>query len=243
MRKRRKTRYTWLPNVGTTGPASDTTDDSSGRDFVITVPQNGTSTRLIVDLLEDTPQDQLTTGALVTHIANDYFIKRIVGKCFFECQQLDSSTTKSVLVTFGIFIARAGDPEVAAGDENRPIGAGVGLTDAVTKTSYNPIATECIREPWIFRRQWVLSNQLSTVADGQGGIWPPCTGRYGSIQDGPHVDAKTARRVKQDERLFAVLSTRNFAVNSVQDTDIIVTGYFDYRVLGALRKARQGSSF
>lgn len=238
MRKRR-TKYEWFLNVGTTGPAGDVEDDSSGRDFFLTVPVNGTTTAGVFEVIEDTPSDDQAVGLpMGFYQNNEYIIKRIVGKLFAQVTQVANATNPpAVLLGAGFFVARTEDAD--SGGPTLPIGAS---TAAQTVDNYSPLRVENIREPWIWRRTWVLSNVLSTAAAGlQVGAFGRATSDYGSVMDGPHIDAKSVRRVKDGERLWFALAARNYTLNSTCDTSAVVTAHLDYRVLGR-RARRQGKS-
>lgn len=242
MRKRRRTRYTWLLNTGTVGPAADTAAATNGREFLISVPANGTTAVSIVDLLNDTPSEDTviaaTTLSMGASTQNEYFIKRIVGK-FFAALDNNVSGRAGCYTGLGIFIARAGDPEDFAGAENLPIGS---ATAAVQRANYAPNALDNIREPWIWRRTWVLTQPgvAGGVADEH---FPLSTAGYGSVADGPHIDAKTARRVRDGERLWAVVSACNWPINTTGANANQLRATLDYRILGASRKAHNRSAF
>lgn len=247
MRRKRRTKYHWLYNIGTTGPQGDVEDDTSGLDWVLTVPANGTTTIQINDLLMDRPSDdvlsQLVTGVATMGMVaqNDYFIKRIVGKWFVGCQQAATASPPNVLVAAGIFVARAGDEDDGAGAENLPIQA-FAAPGAIN--NYSPFRAENIREPWIWRREWILNNNASTSPTNPfRNVFQTSNTAYGSIQDGAHVDAKTARRVQDGERLFGVLTARTWPLNDVHDETVVIRAHLDYRVLGAPRRSRNRSAF
>lgn len=246
--RRRKTRYQWLFNTGSTGPTADIADTTSGRELnVAVVAGGGASSIAVTDLLNDTNSDDETTRALPMGVYqnNEYFIKRIVGK-FFCSIVPQANDSNSALVGLGLFIARAGDEDGGANASFRPIGVSAAATtfgtDPQAVLNYSPLSEESIREPWIWRRTWVIGNPTGTqfAAARQ---FPSSTAGYGSVADGGHIDAKTARRVKDGERLFAALAVRAFPVNSTADNAGAVQAYLDYRVLGAPRRARNGSAF
>lgn len=260
MARRRRTKYTWLPTVGTAG--IDNLNNVSGRSFIATVPLDGSVSVILGTLTFDAPLegDDLfeATTPLGTVLGNEYFIRRVVGKFFAEHSGTraisnDPSVPHAALIGFGIFIARANDAD-AGGGANTPIGS---ASAAERAESYNPLGEDCIREPWLFRRTWILGNAAFARQRVEVGVsdfvfspftvpgvtFPSNTADYGSIQDGPHVDAKTARRVRQDERLFLAISTMSWPVGTVTDAASVVNGYFDFRILGALRKARNRGSF
>lgn len=261
-RTRRRTRYTWLPTLGTA--FGEDGDNSSGRSFNLNVPADGTSAVLISALTFDEPLegDDLALGTpLGTVLGNEYFLKRIVGKLHAELLQVntlgnDPSRPTACLFGAGFFVARANDTSQGAGS---PIGS-ASLSER--QENYSPLAEDTIRKPWIWRRVWTLGNQarwlkpvvitggqaqatLPAIAIAAGATFPPNTAAYGSVADGPHIDAKTARRIKQDERLWFVVAGRNWPAGDgvVANGGLNVNGYLDFRLLGALRKARQGSAF
>lgn len=252
-KSRTKQRFTWLPTLGTVGPTEN--DNSAGRAFFINVPEDGSSDVIISPLTFDEPvegDDLAVNTPLGTVLGNEYFIKRIVGKLFLENQGRrnvadDPSTIKSVLCGAGFFIARASDSQ-AGGGPTVPIGA-ASLAERIE--NYSPLGEDTIREPWIWRRTWTLGNvlMLNFLNEGQdtppGALFPATNAEYGSVLDGPHIDAKTARRVKQDERLYFAFGVRSWPAQDVVTANEpgVVRGYLDFRILGALRKARQGSSF
>lgn len=254
--RRRGSRYTWLPTLGTAGPAED--DNSSGRSFTITVPQDLSQDVIISALTFDEPLegDNLATSTpLGTVLGNEYFLKRIVGKLFAAMRQQvsidgDPSRQRNALFGAGFFVARANDTSQGAG---QPIGS-ASLSER--QENYSPLSEDTIREPWIWRRTWILANRFSTerqvtlaglnlAADAIAFTrTPTSTMEYGSVADGPHIDAKTARRIKQDERLWFVVAARGVPGHSdASNLAGEIQGYLDFRLLGALRKARQGSAF
>lgn len=237
--RRRRTKYEWFLNVGTTGPAADAEDDSSVREFSLTVPVNGTTTCGVFELIEDTPSDDQAVGLpMGFYQNNEYLIKRIVGKLFAQNTQIANATNPpAVLFGAGFFVARTEDAD--SGGPTLPIGA---ATAAQIVDNYSPLRVENIREPWIWRRTWMLSNVLSTaVGSAQVSAYGRTTTDYGSVLDGPHIDAKSVRRVKDGERLWLALAARNFPLNTSADTAAVVNVLLDYRVLGR-RTRRQGKS-
>lgn len=258
--RRRRARYTWLPTLGTAGPEGSD-DNSSGREFTLLVPEDGSSDVIITPLTFDEPKEgddlNLASNPLGTILGNEYFIKRIVGKLFATHRQqnnlnADPSLPGSALFGAGFFIARANDTSQGP---DQPIGS---QTIVERQENYSPLSEDVIREPWIWRRTWVLANLFerfqfvearsaanfaASAKEFQGRDVPTSTMGYGSVADGPHIDAKTARRVKQDERLFFVVAARALPTASVVNTNGLIDGYLDFRILGALRKARQGSAF
>jgi len=197
-------------------------------------------------ILEDTPQEAVTTANpdpnIVDFIGTDYVIKRIVGSCHVTTQNLNASQFKNVAVTAGFFVARADDAQVLL-----PVGAS---TTALAVSNYDSNYVDTIREPWIWRRTWVLSNPAvtTTAVEAAFGGFPQANSGYGDMRSGPHIDAKTGRRVRNDERLWFYASCRGISSTNLNYTTVptqvtTVTGYLDVRVLGALRRAKNRSNF
>lgn len=255
--RRRGARYTWLPTLGTAGPTEG--DNSSGRAFTLGVNVDGSQDTVISAITFDEPlegDDLATNTPLGTVLGNEYFLKRIVGKLHagfrpIVSQNDDPSRPNAALFGAGFFVARANDTSQGAGS---PIGS-ASISERVE--NYSPLSEDTIREPWIWRRVWTLGNHAKVrsqinpnltfmaVNGDAGPLFPPTTAGYGSVADGPHIDAKTARRIKQDERLWFVVSARTWPAGDqiTPDNPGIINGYLDFRLLGALRKARQGSAF
>lgn len=253
MRRKRKTRYQWLENLGSVGAAALPDDSTSGRDFgTLIVNTNGTSSWRVVPLLPDEPSDDAVAPVtMVNSFQYDYFIKRIVGKIFVNYNEGNNTAVPACLATFGIFVARCDDEQAGTGFNTAPVGTGsfAGSAAAVNPAAgitlngtlnYSPINTDAIREPWIWRRQWVLGNGIVSETKNIG---PKTNMEYGSVADGPHIDAKTARRVRDDERLFGIFAVRSYPINSTYTIPTVCRAFLDYRVLGSPRKHRQRGAF
>lgn len=263
MAGRRRTRGTWFPTLGT-----QLTDESvplddevvSGRSFFHTFPASG-STQGIVTLLTpltfDRPfeGDEVSpvTDSLSDIVGSEYILQRIVGKIFIErsikLQGIDTDIFPAILVTAGFFVARANDASVGGGADT-PIGS---ATEPERRDNYSPLDIDNIREPWIWRRTWILGNagNQTSLSDpssfnrAQG--YPASTALYGSVADGPHIDSRVKRRVSQDNRLFFAVSTTLYPLsdtfNPQSGTVMTLAGYLDYRIFASLRKAKNSSAF
>lgn len=248
MRKRRKTRYTWLPMLG--GAGDPNVDESNRVAFPFQATTGGvpmvtgsTGSISLVPLLEDTPQESITTANpdpnIADFIGTDYVIKRLVGKIFLSMAQPAADTPFATYVTCGVFVARADDQQPLL-----PVGAS---TQALAKENYDPGYTDNVREPWAWRRNWVLGNKNTTnagTAFGSMRQMPDNNTQFPGVLDGPHIDMKVARRVRSDERLWFVCSASAIADdNQLPTVALTVDGYADLRALGALRKAHNRSAF
>lgn len=236
------------------------------------VPAGSTTVVLIAPIVPDAPLegDEVpvnppVAGQLAQILGQEYFIKRIVGKIFISNDSADTNSStrafNALLVGAAFFIARANDADSGGGIDT-PIGS---ASAAERADNYNPLAADCIREPWIWRRTWILGNPRSLnppdgstsnlnfmrgttgfFASAQGIVGPilSSTMQYGSVHDGPHIDAKTKRRVRQDERLWFVVAARGLPHAAIAEADAnILSGYLDFRMFADIRKARNRGVF
>lgn len=252
-RRKRRNRGTWLPTLGT----QMSEDDSylSGFGFGIGAPVDTTTISTIVyPITADSPTyqgdsvGQNTTMAEV--IGNEYFLDRIVGKLFLmyePARDVSGNTVNGpVLVASGFFVARADDNNPLT-----PIGAG---SAQEVRDNYSPLDLDTIREPWIWRRAWMLGTSgnarlgggISLSTNWDEGAFPSSNTLCGSVLDGPHIDAKTKRRVGQEDRLWwalAVARPIQLFTSGTPTTNGEVKGYLDYRLHGQLRRARPDGRF
>lgn len=265
-RGRSRTKFTWFPTAWTEG--EDASQRIAGIDFALAVNRNGSITTGIIPLTADAPKEpadndpRTTTGILADIVGQEYFLRRVVGKFHIvhegalqingeiPTQNTFNQFPVAALVGAGLFVARADD--ISAGGVDLPVGATVGAT---LREQYSPLHVNTIREPWIWRRTWVLTQAYAqfvldrapsfTAADlnGKPFGFPTTTADYGSVADGPTIDAKTARRITNDDRLWLAVSTQIFPVNTDSIEDGAIRGHFDYRLLAGLRKARNTGSF
>lgn len=230
MRTRRRPKFTWFPNIGFQG--ADPEDDFNGFPFSVGIPAaaNTLGDANIFELIPDFTADEptATTDNLADFIGNEYVLKRIVGKLFASYNTQNAPAFG--ILGAGLFVARSD-----ATAPQLPVGA---RTATERQLNYGVLNNQNIREPWIWRRVWQLTN--AGLAN-QTLLGPASTAGFGSVMDGPHIDAKSARRVRKDERLFVCIQGGNpgAAFGAAGSVD----GYMDYRVLGALRKAKSRSAF
>lgn len=253
-RKKRRTNVTWFPTIGT--GRDDLTKENflNGREFVNIDVSTSTGCE-ILPLVPDVPleADDIDVeggGQLVQAIGQEYILQRIVGKVLFAVTgqfnlNNDPSNAHAALVACGFFVARSEDK--TNGGPDFPIG---GATSGSRVLNYNPLHPDCIREPWIWRRTWILGNSgfPANAADQDIDIpafslFPPTTAGYGSVSDGPHIDTKIKRRVGNDDRLWFAVAHQALPLETATDLNLQLSGYIDFRVLGALRRAHNRSAF
>jgi len=274
-RTRRRAKYTWFP-MSFSNPVDRQEGLVTGDVINITHPNGDIDqTIVITPVTIDAPMDPsssglASTGDLVRQIGQDYVIERIVGKIFVAAGAVATNegppfAYSSIEVGCGFFVARAND-EQSGGGIDVPIGA---ATPIEAISNYSPLHPDAIREPWMWRRTWMLGNAARTALFRGNGMsfvaqgneifgatpwFPPTNAGYGSVLDGPHVDCKSVRRVRNDERLFFVVATHMTDVitgqrqkgnpelfDATQGASVFVKT--DLRLLGALRKARNSSTF
>jgi len=250
MRRRRGFKGTWFPINSDTfveGPGDPLQaaplEGTQGCGTAATGPE--TSIRV---LTYDQPAE--LAPLLNDALGQEYALRRIVGKLHIWWQDTTNGSTSLDLYTAqiaaGFFVARAQSSE---GNEDLPEGAVNNsvtgfATGATTFEQYSPLSAGAIREPWIWRRTWVLGNPPSS--DGNltqtRGVLPVTNIDYGSVLDGPHIDAKTRRRVRQDERLFFVMTGRMLDGGG-GTVSLNFNWTLDVRLFGAMRKARNKGAF
>lgn len=250
-KRRKRAKYTWFPTYSTfaSGSPRQSTNFNVDTLFFSASIEVGLSIHPVV--LDIPPEPAAITpdqnyGEIVALVSQEYVIKRIVGKIYAACEQLDATPASfGGVLTAGLFVARAAENGL------QPIGSVAAVpADENTVVSYDPQSPGTIREPWIWRRTWLLGN--TAKADTSGGTlaqflpWCPAT-NFGLVgggnMDGPHVDAKTGRRIGNDDRLWIAFSWRPLITTDLSSTALGVQLMWDLRVLGALRRARNRSTF
>lgn len=254
MRRRRRNAGTWLPNVGSaTGIGAETT---AGRSFAIQAAANGAITTGILPLTLDTPfeGDVIAAGvdSLADVIGSEYVLKRIVGNVFLnyanDTFDQEEVAGQPLIAAAGFFVARANDAAVGGG-EDTPIGS---ATEGERRDNYSPLENDTIREPWIWRRTWILgaqggrSGQIDQfVPNPNMQAYPISTVGYGTAAGGPYIDSRVKRIVANDNRLWFAISVANFPLGTavLPGFEGSLVGFLDYRLFGSLRKARNQSAF
>lgn len=261
-RRRRRRRGTWFPNLGTLGPNADPDDDDPGLwgQLAIGGEVNPAATSLAIlpltfdEAREDEELEADTT--LADFLGSEYVVERILGTIFVARRTTTAvSRVPAIKVTAGIFVARQEDStHEAVGEGALPIGT---QTASEARENYSPMTNSTIREPWMWRRSWILGNTAlqadnsQTVFQNTQSVhnFPPTNVGYLGMMTGPYVDVKSKRHVRQDDRLYFIIAGRNLSDNwtaPFNENDTIeepVQFHFDYRIFGRLVKAAQRSAF
>lgn len=234
-RRRRRTRQ-WFPVLGTETHITGGTakNDVAWQEGSETIIGNDPVT-VVVALTWDFQAEEeveLNTGfpTLADFEQSAWFLDGIVGKVFFG-----SFPDPELPAGFGPIAITAGF-EVLRVDSasGAPIATGADI-----ETSYDPQLAFNIRDPWIWRRTWIIEPSVSdTGLIFSQRQWPATNVNYGSAVDGPHIETKSKRKIAQEERLFFIFTARHFPVGA--DLSLRHTGLnwmLDYRLIGRSLKA------
>lgn len=250
MRKKRRSRYQWFPVNGRTD-----TPDTGGAYFgsaqriavgpiannISTTPTMLAPVSVVPDFTSETGTGAVTINPQLADIVNGqaWLLKRLVGKIHLTCQGNNAASSavswNSVLVSAGFFVARAQDQAPAFCE--------------LSNFEADPQNRDNSMNPWIWRRTWLLRNPTTTQATAlQDTSSPVSTMGYSGILDGGHIDSKVARRINREHRLWFTMNVQGgdatrIQVTGAQSTQPQVVGWLDLRVLGAMRRTRNVSSF
>lgn len=252
--RRRRNRGTWFPTIGNQLIEGPPTTTVSGRPFSFFL-ESGNIVTAISPVTFDFPIESDFTSennSLADIIGSEYVLQRLVGKIFAHrfSDAVSGDTHPAIYFGAGFFVARANDFD-SGGGSDQPIGS---ASQQEQNDNYSPLTVENTREPWIWRRTWVLGSAKGRSAGGGlerfttteiPAAYPASTALYGSVADGPHLDSRVKRRVSQDNRLWFVVSATAFPIGTTfaGTTSLAVTGIADFRIYGSLRKAKQTSAF
>lgn len=241
---RGKRQFTWMPTLGSVPAEGVAASILNGRLIAMQVfppgPDAGPGqvNTFIVPVIPDAPLDNTNSigpGDLVRHVGQEWFLERLVGKLFVAFR-IGAEEPTNCLVGAGFFVARANDSN-SGGGVDTPIGS---ASFQERNDNYSPINEDAIREPWIWRRTWLLGGTV-VQTDPFSSSFSVNT-FAGSVLDGPHIDAKSVRRIGNDDRLFFAISTVTLGGSSELGPGFL-QAYLDLRVLGQLRKARNTGKF
>lgn len=182
------------------------------------------SVPLVGDANEDIIPGAVNASGEISHtlvdVAFGYSLKRVVGKmfCSIAQQNIDPDDVRQVMVTVGLMVRR--------------------VNEAGAPTALNTFTDtyDATCDPWIWRRNWLLTNQVAMLANRPTSYLVGSGTNYAhgpALGDGPHVDAKTRRTVKAEERLFLdfTVTTLDSGENGQIDGAAVYL-YFDLRFFG-----------
>lgn len=232
MRKRPK--VVWLPpdrfnrlGISVGNGATSGLQSAIGRAILNVPGGTGSAHTEVFPLVQDNQIDvsMLTSGTLSDYEQSSYRLRRIVGKIFVDCvQDAVPEFPTEFLVTAGIIVLRT----------RQDTGQQVPV-NAVTE-EYSTTMLQNIADPWIWRRSWMLGN-IPREAAATAPLWAENnTNGAPSVLDGPHVDAKTARLIGPEERLFLVITSNPFG-GDPQVVSVAHRVTWDLRVLATMRSS------
>lgn len=236
MRRRRRPSVVWLNpdlrnRLGVVAPAVATEFDPGIFEVLLTVPgtaTRGTPSTVVFPVVHDDAQ-AIATETLADEEGSAYRLRRIVGKIFIETLFPTSSTVQAGEITF--CYVTAGLIVLRTQANNLPLSS--------SALDYDVAAVNQWRDPWMWRRTWQIGKPLDINGTVQFAPRPRTnfTGdAFTATFDGPHVDAKVARIISNEERLFLVFTANagDGSGGNLPDFNILITG--DLRCLASMRK-------
>lgn len=235
MRRRRRSNGAWLPiaptywgdsELGTTTYQSTLTFNSN--------QDQGDSTIVATPLVLDQTQEIDTTdpGVSMRDLVEgqEYLLQRVVGQVWMAAEQLtpgDPTSPHSIGWLGCIALA------VLPVDDIDPQTPGIPAQD------WNPFLAQNVMQPWLWRRTWRLSNNLSGIYYQ----YPPTSSHYGGNANGGFLDTKgTKRRIRKEQRLFLIAGGMVLDITTGEDISQMQFG-LDLRVFGGMRRAKNTSTF
>ncbi len=224
-KRTRRPTVAWLPCFP--APVIGNSPNSNFSEFVLDINQfNADGTTGISFLTVDAPAESRGSAArgIADFEGGGYRLRRIVGKCWVAMRpDATAGSPDGCIVTAGFIVLR--------------VNSDTGIPLAADFNDYSPQLFGSDRDPWIWRRSWKLSNRLATSAGTQEAKEYPFTNaEYGSVADGPHIDQKTARTVKTEERLVFVAAAIPVGTNFGVPANGRVAVTLDYRLLASPMK-------
>jgi len=251
MQRRRRPKYTWMPTLGSrfnqdTFPGSTPNFlslqlEPNANDASPPTLARGLVAQAIIPDFPVTVTDDTAGQYTLRDITEgqDWVLKRMVGKAHIWAQAgeyIPTADWPMVYVSLGFFVARAQDDN--PGDPD------------LEQTEFDPLNVDNIRQPWIWRRTWLLGNPVwtRTASAPIGGFdFPTSNLEYGSVADGPHIDSKVSRRIMREQRLWVAASVMGILPGqgsvSNADPDPTINMLIDLRILGAMRKSKDRPAF
>lgn len=227
MRKRTKPRVVWLP--ADNANSIDVPDNLVGIQ-TFAVDTSGAAPKAVGEIpltIDGLNEDPLIASNSLSDIENSgYRLRRIVGKIWVVVRQTDDASAFRTFVTAAVIVRRA-----------NPV---TGVSTAFATADLDQVTPQDIAQwgdPWIWRRSWLLGNNLGTSKLPSDDDLPSSNIEYGSAVDGAHVDQKTARIVSAEERLFldvGVFQDRGGAQDEITNSVLVFT---DLRILATMRSS------
>jgi len=248
-RRRRRARVAWLPIIGESHNDTAAVQGDPSRLFginrntIIQAPQlapaaSGRAVQVSEFVtFDDTHSvlnleyDENYSGSSLKDLTagNEYKLRRIIGKVHATWYQASGEY-------------QFGGIEFAAGLMVRRLSDNVAVNEL--DSEIHPLQGTTAEDPWIWRRKWILGEESSV--NFPYSYYPRTTAGYGSVQDGPHLDQKTSRVIKREERLVMHFAARAINHPAGALTFIGTNGFnvhinWEVRLLGSLRASTYGN--
>lgn len=259
--RRRKARLSWFRPLGSGHDALEV----NGQQFDIPVEGNGAATVVEIPLTFDYTQEEQVAGAGTLSLSDlqneSWRVRRIVGKFFASFSpdggdDQDETSPLCALVGAAFIVKLAGDNGVGA-KENSPLAANDNTDPWIWRRAW--ILGQAFSQTLVPNGNdgpspdpdYAPTGPVGTGSTGRGEpftqpdpatlaavSFPQTTAHYGSVADGPHIDAKTNRIIGPEQRLFFVAAAQAFPIGSSDyHNPGVVRCYLDYRLLGSLMRA------
>lgn len=241
-RRRFKPRVVWLNQPGTQflkggGAPADALANWAGVEFKDVIVTLGTDpTTVIAPLVQDMPISNdiidvafaaYQRSTLTENNEMGYRLRRIVGSLFVGVSnqgEAGNLPVPAVLCEFGIMVRRVDrDGQPAVSGEDQDVGS-----------------LQNNGDPWILRRNWILSTGntglSSEPTDLLLGDSPRANWLFGNSRY--EIDQKTARIIGREERVFATWTFWTLPINDAiftRTSTLVAASWFDYRILGSKR--------
>lgn len=263
-RFRRKRRGLWLPVLGTDGVDLDTGQlgvAAFATGGMASPPDGQTTQTVVYPLTTDNAYLEFDgvadAGTSISDATpgggslNGIMVKRIVGTLEVMYQQVNKDCVRNLVVGAGFFVAPATQ---AAGPTYFPTGAPANafssnLDEVSTRgyTLFSPLSNTTKTFPWMWQRQWLLANGLSssTAHPENYNLFSTNIGNNGA-QEGPRVDIKSRRHIRPGQRLWLAISIQSLNVDATEYTQhdmVNMRWKYNLRIFGSLTRPRLGGSF
>lgn len=227
-RRRRRRLSQWFPVLGTEThvPQGTVEDNVAYQDLDFDVSNNVPNTLVVALTWDNKPEQQLGVAGNTTFPS--------IADWEQSGWQLDSIVGCVPLLAFKSGTQAAGTLFVTAAFEVLRIDPGTGNPlSATPELDYDPQLANNIRDPWIWRRSWILDPGTDTGGTTNFSGWPRTNTLYTGSGANHVFQTKSRRRIGPEERLFFICTARHFPVTSdLTGRETHLTGMLDYRIIG-----------
>lgn len=239
--KRRRPNVVWLPTATESGALGQqsgtisTSTDSGIKRYLVQVPATASAGTYAVHIAPVVGDWSNTEAMLVGPGTNNTFadmysagykLRRLVGWIWPCLEQAadDVDAPVNFVVTAAFQVMQIND----AGD---PIDAEAGIPDMYGNQG----------NPWIWRRSWIMT-QYGRASNGQPtyGVANVADASL-NIRESAFFDAKTARTIGRDQRLFLCMQATALDGDPVGAAASNVIFFTNYRTLGTLTRGAPGN--